>query len=180
MALEHTTKFESNKIESQPARENQQDALFSSLSSSTLRDVQRSNNRGDLAPGQVPNTRIGEQSDSSLCSTPVKDSTETREQRLDQKIKDSFGGDVFDHLKDWDWLIENRKKLEDGFKKISGQDAWDMAWRMKELSMVDGKSLIYLSKVDGPTRGNLIPKRYDIYLRRGSLRSDDYIGHLHH
>lgn len=109
----------------------------------------------------------------------AKEPTETPEQRIDQKIKDRFGKEVYDHLKDWDWLIENRKKLEDGFKKASNQDAWDMAWRMNELSSVDGKPLIYLSKVEGPTKGNLIPKRHDIYLRRGSLRSDDYIGQLY-
>ncbi len=110
---------------------------------------------------------------------PVKDSAETKEQRLDQKIKDNFGADVFEHLKDWDWLIANRKKLEEGFKKIENQDTkWDMAWRMKELSTVDGKALIYLSKVDSASKGSLIPKRYDINLRRGSFRSDDYIGHL--
>lgn len=108
------------------------------------------------------------------------DKPETREQAMDRKVKDHFGADVFNHLKDWDWLIENRKKLEDGFKKANNQEAWDMAWRMRELSMLDGKPLIYLSKQDGPTRGNLIPKRYDIYLRRGSLRSDDYIGQLTH
>jgi hypothetical protein len=111
---------------------------------------------------------------------PAKESTETPEQRVDQKIKDSFGADVLDHLKDWDWLIDNRKKLEDGFKKATGQDAWDMAQRMKELSKVDGRSLIYLSKVDGPTHGTLIPKRYDVYLRRGSFRSDNEIGHVYH
>jgi hypothetical protein len=105
-----------------------------------------------------------------------KDSKETPEQRTDQKIKDSFGADVLEHLTDRSWLVDNRKKLEDGFKKASNQDAWDMAWRMRDLSMVDGKPLIYLSKSDGPTRGTLIPKRYDIYLRRGSLRSDDHIG----
>lgn len=119
------------------------------------------------------------------CSAPIDkpvdkpmdkpaDKPETREQAMDRKVKDHFGADVFDHLKDWDWLIENRKKLEDGFKKANNQEAWDMAWRMRELSMLDGKPLIYLSKQDGSTRGNLIPKRYDIYLRRGSLRSDDY------
>ncbi len=147
----------------------------------------------------IPSARIGEQGALLFCSTavkdstpvkdgalvkdsvPVKDSTETREQRLDQKIKDKFGAEVFDHLKDWDWLIANRKKLEDGFKKIDGQDAkWDMAWRMRDLSVVDGKPLIYLSKVDSATKGTLIPKRYDINLRRGSFRSDDYIGHVSH
>jgi hypothetical protein len=110
----------------------------------------------------------------------VKASTETPEQSLDQKIKDRFGAEVFDHLKDWDWLIENRKKLEDGFKKADNEDAWAMAQRMKQLSMVDGKPLIYLSKHDGPTHGSWIPKRYDIYLRRGTFRSDNYIGQLYH
>ncbi len=109
----------------------------------------------------------------------VSDTKESPEQRADQKIKDRFGADVFEHLKDWDWLIENRKKLEDGFKKANAKDAWDMAWRMRELSMVDGKPLIYLSKEDGPTRGNLIPKAYDIYLRRGWPWNDDSIGRLH-
>lgn len=111
-------------------------------------------------------------------TTPVKDSAE---KSADQKIKDAFGSDVFDHLNDWDWLIENRKKLTAGFKKIDGQDAkWEAALRMQELSKVDGKPLIYLNKVDSNSRGNLIPKRYDIMLLRGRFRSDDYIDHLHH
>lgn len=109
-----------------------------------------------------------------------KDSKETPEQRIDQKIKDQFGAEALDHLKDHDWLIDNRKKLEDGFKKADNKDVWDMALRMRELSMVDGKPLIYMSKVEGKTAGTLIPKRYDIYLRRGSLRSDNYIGHAYH
>lgn len=104
---------------------------------------------------------------------------ETPEQRTDQKIKDTFGADVIEHLKDADWLIDNRKKLEDGFKKAKGQDAYDMACRMRDLSVVDGKSLIYLSKVESRSSGNLIPKRFDVYLRRGSLRSDNYVGHVY-
>jgi hypothetical protein len=149
-----------------------------------LVDVQRLNQSGDLTNGVVPSARIGE-NEVSFCSAPVKDSTSakdstaTPEQRMDQKIKDSFGADVFDHLKDWDWLIANRKKLEDGFKKVDGQDAWDLAWRIRDLSVVDGKPLIYLSKVDGPTRGDLIPKRHDIKLRR-EFWSDNYIGQVYH
>ncbi len=112
-------------------------------------------------------------------SEPAKESSAERNKKVDQKIKDAFGADVFDHLKDWDWLIQNKKMLQDGFKKVDGQDAkWELATRMKELSTVDGKPLIYLEKQDGPTRGNLIPKRYDIMLRRGRFHSDDYIGHL--
>jgi hypothetical protein len=55
-----------------------------------------------------------------------------------------------------------------------------MAQRMRELSKVDGKSLIYISKSEGQTSGSLLQKRYDIYLRRGSLRSDNYLGHVYH
>jgi hypothetical protein len=111
---------------------------------------------------------------------PAKESKETPEQRLDNKIKEHFGDDVLEHMKQWNWLIDNRDKLEAGFKKISGQEAWDVARRMNELSKVDGKSLIYLSKTEGQTSGTLLQKRYDIYLRRGSLRSDNQIGHVYH
>ena len=173
MTLEHASRFES-----QLARVNQDS--HHPLLSSTLGDVRGLSRSGDLTPGMVPNASIGKQGEILFCSNPVKDSKDTREQSMDQKIKDRFGADVFDHLKDWDWLIANRKKLEEGFKKANNQDSWDMAWRMRDLSMVDGKSLIYLSKQDGPTRGDLIPKRHDIYLRRGSFRSDNYIGQLYY
>jgi hypothetical protein len=179
MALEHS-KFDANKLDSQSSKDIREDLLSGSLTSSSLGDIRRLTQSNDSIPGPAPNGRIGEQGEMLFCKAPVKDETETREQRLDKKIKDSFGTDVFDHLKDSDWLIDNRKKLEDGFKKLKGDDAWDLAWRMKELSVVDGKSLIYLSKVDSHTSGSLIPKRYDILLRRGRFRSDDYIGHVSH
>ena len=166
-------------ILSQPLTENHEDSHSPSFSTSTLVDMQRLNQSGDLTQGVIPSALVGK-NEVCFCSAAAKDSTETREQRLDQKVKDCFGADVFSHLKDWDWLIENRKKLEDGFKKANGPDAWDMAKRMKELSTVDGEPLIYLSKVDGPTRGDLIPKRYDIMLRRGRFRSDDYVGQVYH
>jgi hypothetical protein len=178
MALEHSIKSE-NKLDSLTPRESQEDALHSWLSSSSLRDMQRLNNSGDLTSGQFPNTRIYEKGE-SFCAAPVKDPPETHEQRLDNKIKSAFGADVFDKLKDWDWLVDNQDKLKEGFKKANSRDAWDMARRMNELSVVDGKALIYMKKVDSATSGSLIPKRYDIFLRRGRLRSDDEIGHLHH
>jgi len=127
--------------------------------------------------GESPST--AKDSERAKESVPAKEGSAEHEKKVDQKIKDAFGADVFDHLKDWDWLIQNKKMLQAGFKKIDGQDArWELAMRMKELSTVDGKPLIYLEKQDGPTRGNLIPKRYDIMLRRGRFHSDDYIGHL--
>ncbi len=100
----------------------------------------------------------------------------------DQKIKDTFGTDVFDNLKNPGWLRDNMKKLEDGFDKLSGQEKWDIAWRMRELSKVDGKSSIYLSKTEGQTVGNLLQKRYDIYLRSGPLHigGDYQIGQVYH
>jgi hypothetical protein len=135
----------------------------------------------------LPAARIGEKGDIVFCATPVKDSPqgketkETPEQRLDQKIKDSFGADVFEHLKDWDWLVANRKKLEDGFNKITDpNEKWDMAKRMRDLSVVDGKPLVFLKKLDGPTHGSLVPKRHDIMLRRGRFHSDDYLGQVYH
>jgi hypothetical protein len=135
----------------------------------------------------LPGAQIGAKGEIMFCSTPVKDAAptkdapaETPEQRLDQKIKDKFGSDVFDHLKDWDWLIANREKLEEGFKKLNDQEKWDVTRRMRDLSTVDGKPLIYTERLDGPTRGSLIPKRHDIYLRRGSFRSDNYLGQFYH
>jgi hypothetical protein len=112
----------------------------------------------------------------------TKDSSDTRNRRLDDLIQKTFGEDVLKHLNDWDWLIANEKKLKDGFSKdMKDQDKWDMAWRMRELSKVDGEPLIYLKKLDGPTTGNLIPKRHDINLRRGRIHfSDDYIGQVYH
>ena len=174
MVLEHT-----NKFESQPPIVNQEGSHSTSFSSSTLGVVRRLNQSSDLAPGTVPTAQIGEKG-VFFCCAPVKDAKETPEQRMDQKIKDCFGADVFDHLKDWDWLIENRKKLEDGIKKVDKQDAGEMLSRLEKLSTVDGQSLIYQSLVDGPTRGTLIPKRHDIYLRRGRFHSDDKIGQLYH
>ncbi|CAN5560089.1 hypothetical protein BH10CYA1_BH10CYA1_25980 [soil metagenome] len=180
MTLRLTENIECNKFEGPTLMENPENSQSTSLASSKLGDVRRLSSITDLSPGLAPKAHIGEHGEMLFCSTPMKDSKDTPEQRVEQKIKDSFGADVFDHLKDWDWLIENRKKLEDGFKKADNQTAWDMAQRMRDLSKVDGKSLIYLSKLDGPTRGNLIPKTYEIYLRRGSFRSDDYIGRVSH
>ncbi|MBS1956784.1 MAG: hypothetical protein JST89_21525 [Cyanobacteria bacterium SZAS-4] len=157
----------------------------SSFSSSSLGEMRLLNKSTDVKAGTIPSGRIGEQGELVFCNTPVKDSKEpikeskeskeTPEQRTDQKIKDTFGSEVFDHLKDWDWLIKNKDKLKDGFKKAKGDDGWDMAVRISELSKVDGKSLIYLEKLDGPTRGSLIPKRHDIKLRR-QVWSDDDLG----
>ncbi len=156
-----------------------------SFATSSLGDIRFLNQATDVKPGALPSARIGEQGELLFCGTPVKDakepvkeSKETPEQRTDQKIKDTFGADVFEHLKDWDWLIANRKKLEDGFKKAKNDDGWDMAWRMHELSKVGDKSVIYLSKEDGPTKGNLIPKRHNIYLRR-EVWSDNELGHVY-
>ena len=127
----------------------------------------------DKSPSTAKDTEKAKDSD------PAKESSAEREKKVDLKLKDVFGADVFDHLKDWDWLIQNKKILQAGFKKVDGQDTkWELAMRMKELSTVEGKPLIYLEKQDGPTRGNLIPKRYDIMLRRGRFHSDDYIGHV--
>lgn len=136
---------------------------------------------------QIPNLNISEQGlqycaakDANGDKTPAR--SETREEKADKAIKDCFGAEVFDHLKDWDWLIAHRKELRDGFKKAQGKgqdELWEIARRMKELSTVDGKPLIYLKKEDGPSRGNLIPKRYDIMLRR-SVYSDDSLGFVHH
>lgn len=157
----------------------------SSFSSPSLGEIRLLNKSAEVKPLALPVARVGEQGELLFCSTPMKDgkepvkeskeSKETPEQRTDQKIKDTFGPDVFDHLKDWDWLIKNKDKLKDGFKKAKGDDGWDMAVRISELSKVDGKSLIYLEKQDGPTRGNLIPKRHDIKLRR-EFWSDDDLG----
>jgi hypothetical protein len=62
---------------------------------------------------------------------------------------------------------------------MTDQDKWEMANRMSELSKVDGKPpIIYLERLDGPTRGNLISKRHDIKLRR-EVWSDDYLGHTY-
>ena len=179
MTLRQTENIQYN-FEGPTLIENRENSQSTSLALSKLDDVRLLNNSSELSSRLAPSARIDEHGDLFFCATPLKDSKETPEQRVEQKIKDSFGADVFDHLKDWDWLIENRKKLEDGFKKADNQTAWDMAQRMRDLSKVDGQSLIYLSKLDGPTRGNLIPKTYEIYLRRGSFRSDDYIGRVSH
>lgn len=180
MTLRQAESIQCNKFEGPTLIENHEDSQSTSFASSKLDDVRRLNSSTDLSPGLAPSARIGEHGEILFCAAPMKDSKDTPEQRVEQKIKDSFGADVFDHLKDWDWLIENRKKLEDGFKKADNDTAWDMAKRMRDLSTVDGKSLIYLSKLDGPTRGNLIPKTYEIYLRRGRFHSDDYIGRVSH
>ncbi len=156
-----------------------QNMQLGSLTSCKLTDLRVLNNSSSATPDLLPKLNITEHRDVMYCSTP-KDSGETKEQQTDKKIKEQFGSDVLEHLKDWDWLIKNRKTLQDGFKKASNDDAWEMAWRMRELSKVDGKPLIYLSKQDGPTRGTLIPKRHDIYLRRGGILSDDYIGQVTH
>ncbi len=179
------TSAQHSEIESYTPNESQLVLLTGSLSSSSLGDIRSLNQSTELKRGAVPNAFIGEQGELLFCSTPVKDSKEpvkeskeTPEQRTDQKIKDTFGADVFKHLKDWDWLIANRKKLEDGFSKAKNDDGWDMAWRMHELSKVGEKSLIYLSKEDGETRGSLIPKRHNIYLRR-EFWSDNELGHVY-
>ncbi|HEY9719026.1 MAG TPA: hypothetical protein V6C69_16245 [Trichormus sp.] len=131
---------------------------------------------GDLKPGTIPGAGISERGDLHFCTAPVK---ETPEQKLDQKIKDTFGADVYQNLNNWDWLIAHKDKLKEGFgKKMSDQDKWDMAKRMSELSKVDGKPVIYLERLDGPTRGSIIPKRHDIKLRR-EVWSDDYLGHAY-
>ncbi len=173
MALEQT-----NYFKSQPIRENQEPSKW--LSSPTLDGLRALNQSGDLKPGTIPDARFSKQGDMLFCSQPLKDAPETPEQRTDRKIKDTFGAEVFDHLKDSEWLIDNRKKLEAGFSKLNKQDAWDMAKRMTDLSIVDGKPLIYFSKTEGQAAGNLREKRYDVYLRRGRFRSDDCIGQFYH
>lgn len=133
--------------------------------------------RGGINSSGDRNAQPKSGEDALLCRADVK---ETPEQRADNKIKDKFGTDVFEHLNDWDWLIDNKAKLEAGFRKLNGKDAWEVASRMSDLSVVSGKPLIYLEKLDGPTRGNLIEKRYDVKLLRGRFRSDDYISHVYH
>ena len=167
-----------NKFELQPSVVEQSGSHDKSFSSSTLDVVRRLNQTGDLSPGTIPGARIGDRG-MFLCFEPLKDAPETREQRLDKKIKEVFGADVFDHLKDHDWLINNRKKLEDGFMKLKEADGYDVAWRMRDLSVVDKEPLLYLSKLDSKTAGDIIKKRYDVYLRRGSLRADNYVGQVY-
>lgn len=173
MALEHVNSFDSHHH-----KETQEHV--SAIYSSTLGMPGKTNSESELASGKVPHASIGKNGDLFFGPRAAKDVAEKVEQPLDRKIKDSFGADVFVHLKDQDWLIENRQKLEVGFLKANDKDAWDMAKRMQELSIVDGNPLIYTSKVESPTHGNLIPKRHDVYLRRGMFRSDDYIGQFYH
>jgi hypothetical protein len=97
----------------------------------------------------------------------------------DQRIRDTFGADVFDHLRDWNWLIANQQRLRDGLRHATDGDAWDMARRMRDLSTVDGRPLIYLFRHDGPTHGSLVPKRHDLMLRRGGILSDDHLGQFY-
>ena len=181
MSLEQTS-----KLESQQSVEQTPSAI---LNAASLADIRASNAASDLKSGTVPDLQLsGAESNLQYCAAKddnprTKEAAETKEQKQDKAIKECFGSEVFDHLKDWDWLIDHRKELEAGFKKAGelGQDKlWDIARRMSELSRVDDKSLIYLSKQDSSSHGNLIPKRYDVYLRRGSLRSDNLIGWVHH
>lgn len=107
------------------------DTSFSSVTLDAVRNLNHVK-LNDLTPGTVPEVRIGDQG-KYLCFTPQKDAPETREERLDKKIKSTFGEEVFDHLKDWNWLIKNRKMLEDGFKKLEGDDRENVAKRLQEL-----------------------------------------------
>jgi len=166
----YSKQHSSASIEQQPA------LSLLSLSEDKIRQITNRGNQdstnGPTDPPQV--ARDGR----FFCAAPG----DNPEAKKDQKIKDTFGTDVFDNLKNPGWLRDNMKKLEDGFDKLSGQEKWDIAWRMNELSKVGGKPSIYLSKTEGQPAGNLREKRYDIYLRSGPLHiGGDYeIGRVYH
>lgn len=139
--------------------------------------LNNSDNRATLCAADAKETPPAKE---QIEKPPAKESTETPEQKLDNKIKERFGADVFDHLKDRKWLAENREKLEAGFQAAPKLECWNMAERMRDLSKVDGKSLIFISRTEGQSRGNLLEKRYDIYLRGGTWSSDAKIGQVYH
>ncbi|HEY9677732.1 MAG TPA: hypothetical protein V6C76_06970 [Drouetiella sp.] len=171
------SQFQRHELESHSVGEPNGISEPVSLASFALNDFRNLKLAENSLRAPIPDGKVSERGELLFCSTPVKDSGD---QRTDKKIEEAFGKDVMEHLNDWDWLIENKKKLEDGFKKAGKDDIWDLAWRMRELSKVDGQPLIYLSKQESGSAGNLIPKRYDIYLRRGRFRSDDKVGQLDH
>lgn len=188
MAIEHTDISDSLR----PEQYKGQSSL--SLSGASLDDIRTVNQTNQLESGSVsvPNLHIGKHHDGlQYCSAGdsprERESTrpqETREQALDRQIKECFGNAVFDHLKDWDWLVSHRQELRDGFRRAQdlGQDRlWDIARRMREQSTVEGRPLIFMRRLDGEgSRGSLIHKRYDILLRRGGIYSPDLLGWVHH
>ena len=108
---------------------------------------------------------------------------ETPEQRLNRRMTEVFGADVMEHLNADGavWLRDNAQKIRDGLAKVSGREAWDMACAMRDRTKLpDGNHVIFLSKQDSPTRGNLIPKRHEVYIRGYRFyHSDTPVGHVY-
>jgi hypothetical protein len=178
-------------IEQQQPGQHKESPSFS-LSQATVGDLRAFSGRPELNSAQLPNLQIGEHS-KELLNCSAKDGgtkgdapskPESREEQLDNKLKECFGPEVFDHLKDKDWLNSHEKELKEGFKKLMGMEdhkAWELANRIQELSKVNGDPLIFLKKQPSDTAGSLIPKRYDIFLKTPWYHtSNDLVGWLNH
>jgi len=188
MAIQDTNKFDAQLPEVSNGLSNL------TFSAATVADIWAVNERvkSESTSVSLPNLHIDGRHDKLTDLSPGDSSRgiefvragESKEQATNKLIKDCFGADVFNHLNDRDWLVDHQKELKDGFRRAHdrGEDKlWAIAWRMREHSKVGGEPLIYLKKLDdGPTRGNLIAKRHDIYLRRSSLRQDPLIAWVHH
>jgi len=134
------------------------------------------------APGQRSERATTAPSDNLLAVR--HESPETPEQRLNRRMTEVFGADVMEHLNpaSAQWLADNVRKIADGFARVSGQEAWDMASAMRDRTRLpNGDHVIFLSRQDGPTRGNLIPKRHDVYVRGYHwYQSDTQVGQVYH
>lgn len=158
---------------------------LASLGSCDLRDVRDLKSGINPKSAALPDAHFGERGELFFCSEPVKEAKdnkpkETYEQQLDKRIEKAFGADVLANIKDWNWLIKNQDKLKDGFKDLKDDDAWEMARRLRTLSTVEGKPpIIFITKADSKSAGNLIPKTHYVWLRR-EFWSDDKLGQFSH
>lgn len=109
--------------------------------------------------------------DTAFCRA---DTRSPEQIRLDGVIRDKFGDTIADNLGNPSVLREsaNRKKLEEGFLALSGDELWKVAKRMEELT--NGE--IYTRLTPGQAAGNLRDKRYEIELKTGpwNIVSDYY------
>lgn len=133
-------------------------------------ETRQSNSTTELKP--LPQALPGDRSDNkseSFCAAP-NDKAEAEQRRMDDRIKNAFGKETMDHIKDHDWLIAHTKELKTGFNRVfdgRGEEftVGQIAARLKELS----GGLIYGQSSEGnksPFTITPADKHFDVYLKR--------------